>query len=66
VSKRAEQKIERQRFSFRKLNKGYVKVQYQFTIRKMFSALEDLEDNGDINRTWDNIRENIKILALGV
>jgi hypothetical protein len=27
------------------------------------SALENLEDNGDINRAWDAIRENIKISA---
>jgi hypothetical protein len=26
-----------------------------------FSALENLEDNGNINRAWDAIRENIKI-----
>jgi predicted metallo-beta-lactamase superfamily hydrolase len=25
--------------------------------------LENLEDNGDINRAWDAIRENIKISA---
>jgi hypothetical protein len=28
-----------------------------------FAALENLEDNGDITRTWDNIRENIKFSA---
>jgi hypothetical protein len=27
---------------------------YQVTIRKEFAALENLEDNGDINRAWDN------------
>jgi hypothetical protein len=25
--------------------------------------LENLDDNGDINRVWDAIRENIKIYA---
>jgi hypothetical protein len=25
--------------------------------------LENLEDSGDINRAWDNIRQNAKILA---
>jgi hypothetical protein len=63
VSKRAAQKIDTERFNVKKLNEGDVKDQYQVTIRNMFAALENLEDNGDINRAWDNIRENIKILA---
>jgi hypothetical protein len=28
-----------------------------------FAALENLDDNGDINGTWDTIREEIKISA---
>jgi hypothetical protein len=40
-----------------------VKEQYQVTIRNKSAALENLEDSGDINRAWDNIRENINILA---
>jgi flagellar biosynthesis/type III secretory pathway chaperone len=52
-----------ERFNVKKLNKGDVKEQYQVTIRNKFAALENLEDSGDINRAWDNIRENIKILA---
>jgi hypothetical protein len=35
----------------------------QVIIRNNFSGLENLEDNRDINGAWDNIRENIKILA---
>jgi hypothetical protein len=42
---------------------GDVKEQYQVTIRNKFAALENFENNGDINRAWDNIRENIKISA---
>jgi hypothetical protein len=61
VSKRAAQKIDVERFNFKKLNKGDVKEQYQVTIRNKFVALENLEENGDINRAWDNIRENIKL-----
>jgi hypothetical protein len=63
VSKRAAQKIDTERFSVKKLNKGDVKEQFQVTIRKKFAALENLEDSGDINGAWDNIRENIKISA---
>jgi hypothetical protein len=52
-----------ERFNVKKLNEGDVKGQYQVTIRNKFAALENLEDSGDINRAWDNIRENIKISA---
>jgi hypothetical protein len=51
------------RFNLKKLNEGEVKEQYQVTIKNRFSALENLEDNGDINRAYDAIRENIKISA---
>jgi hypothetical protein len=63
VSKRAAQKIDTERFNVKKLNEVDVKEQYQVTIRNKFVALENLEDCGDINRAWDNIRENIKISA---
>jgi hypothetical protein len=43
--------------------RGCVKEQYQVTIRNKFASLENLEDSGDVNRAWDNIRENMKILA---
>jgi hypothetical protein len=52
-----------ERFNLKKLNEGDVKEQYQLKIRNRFAALENLEDIGDTNRAWDNIRENIKILA---
>jgi hypothetical protein len=42
---------------------GEVKEKYQVTIKNRFSVLENLEDNGDINRAWDAIRENITIFA---
>jgi hypothetical protein len=28
-----------------------------------FAALENFHDTGEINRAWDTIKENIKILA---
>jgi hypothetical protein len=52
-----------ERFNVKKLNEGDVREQYQVTIRNKFAALENLEDSRDINRAWDNIRENIKISA---
>jgi hypothetical protein len=45
------------------LNEGDVKEQYQVTIRNKFTALENLEDSGDIIGAWANIRENIRTLA---
>jgi hypothetical protein len=33
-----------------------IKEQYQVIIKNRFSALEDLEENGDFNRAWDPIR----------
>jgi hypothetical protein len=46
-----------------KLNEGDVKEEYQVTIRNTFAALENIEESGNINRAWDNIRENIKFPA---
>jgi hypothetical protein len=54
------------RFNLKKLNEEEVKEQYQVTIKNRFSALENLEDYGDINRAWDAIRENIKFLPESV
>jgi hypothetical protein len=63
VSKRLINKMDMDRFNLRKLNEGEVKEHHQVTIKNRFSALEKLEDNGDINRAWDAIRENIQISA---
>jgi hypothetical protein len=63
VSKWAAQKIGMDRFNLKNLNEEDVKEQYQVTIINKFAALENLQDNGDINKLWGNIRENIKISA---
>jgi hypothetical protein len=63
VSKRAAQKIDTERFNVKKLDEGDVKEKYHVTIGNKFAALENLENSGDINGAWDNIRENIKISA---
>jgi uncharacterized FlaG/YvyC family protein len=51
------------RFNLKQLNEQEVKEQYQVTIKNKFAALENLVDNEDINRTWEAIRENIRISA---
>ena len=37
--------------------------QYQIDITKKSAALGDLNDNEDINRAWEDIKENIKTSA---
>jgi len=40
-----------------------VRKLYQVKISKRFAALETLNDSEDINRAWDNIKEDIKTSA---
>ena len=58
VGKQAAQRFDRQRFNLRKLNEPEVREQYQIEITNRFATLENLND--DVNRTWENIRENIQ------
>ena len=60
VSKQAAQKLEEKRFNLRKLKDLEVKKQYQIEITNRFAALGNISDDGDINRAWENIKENIK------
>ena len=63
VSKEAAQKFDGERFNLRKLNEPEVRKQYHIEITNRFAALEILIDNEDINRAWENIKENIKTSA---
>ena len=63
VGKQAAQRFDRQRFNLRKLNELEVREQYQTDITNMFAALEILNDDEDVNRTWENIKENIQTSA---
>jgi hypothetical protein len=49
-----------QRFDHRKLNDAEVKEQYQVKITNRFAALENFDDNVDMNTAWENVTENIK------
>ena len=40
-----------------KLNELKVRKQYQTEVTNKFAALENLRDNEDINRVWENIKE---------
>ena len=63
VSKQAEQRFDGERFNPRKLNEPEVMKQYQSDTENRFAALGNLSDDEDINRDWENIKENIKISA---
>ena len=63
VSKQAAQTFDGERFNLRKLNELEVRKQYQIEIINRFAALEDLNDDEDINRAWENAKENIKTSA---
>jgi hypothetical protein len=57
VIKRVAQKFDMQRFGLRKLNDAEVKKQCQVKIANRFAALENVDDNVDMNRAWENIRK---------
>jgi hypothetical protein len=63
VSKQGAQKFDGERFNLRKLNELEVKKKYQIEITDRFAALENLIVDEDINRVWENIKENIKTSA---
>ena len=45
----------------RKLNEPEVREKYQIKITNRFAALENSDDDEDVNRTWENIKENIQM-----
>jgi hypothetical protein len=63
VGKQAAQRYDRQRFNLKKLNEPDVREQYQIEITNRFAALENVNDDEDVNRTWENNKENIKTSA---
>jgi len=60
VRKQAAQKFDGERFNLRKLNELGVKEKYQIEIRNRFAALVNLNGDENVNRAWENIKENIK------
>jgi hypothetical protein len=63
VSKQAAQKFYVERFNFRTISELEVRKQYHIKIRNWLAALENLSDEEDINRAWENIKNNTKISA---
>jgi hypothetical protein len=60
VSIQAAQKFDVGGFSLRKLSELEVRKEYQIKISTRSAGLENLNDSEDINRAWENIKENIK------
>jgi len=60
VGKQAAQSFDRQRFNLRRLNEPEVREEYQIEITNRFAASENLNDDEDVKRTWENIKENIQ------
>ena len=63
VRKQVAQKSDGVRFNLRKLNDLEVRKQYHIEITNWFAALENVCEDEDINRSWENIKENIKTSA---
>jgi hypothetical protein len=55
VKKHAAQKFDGVRFNLRKLNDLVVRKQYQIEITNRFASLENVSEDEDINRAWENI-----------
>jgi hypothetical protein len=63
VSKQESQKFDEGRFNPRKLNELEFRKQYKIKNSKRFAYLGNLNENEDINRDWEGIKENIKTSA---
>jgi len=63
VNKKAARKFEGERFNLRKLNELEFKKKYHNEVTNRFAALENLDVDEDVNRAWENIKENIKTSA---
>ncbi|PNF38760.1 hypothetical protein B7P43_G14059 [Cryptotermes secundus] len=52
-----------ERSNLKKLNEAEGKEQYRVEISNRFAALENLETEVDVNKTWETTGENIKMAA---
>ena len=60
MGNQAPQGLDWQRFNLSKISDLEVRKQCQIDITNRFAALENLKEDEDINRTLENIKENIK------
>jgi hypothetical protein len=50
-------------FNLKKLSELEFRKHYHIKISNRFAALENLNDSMDVNRAWEDMKENIKIAA---
>jgi hypothetical protein len=60
ASKHSTQKFDEGSFNLRTLSGLEVMKQYKTEISKTSAALQNLNDSEDINRAWENIKDNIR------
>jgi hypothetical protein len=58
VSKGTKQKFDMKSFNLKKLNGVEDKEQYRVKISNRFSALENSDDDVDINKAWETVIKN--------
>ena len=63
ISKQEAQTLDGERFNPRNLHDLEVRKQYQIEVSNRFAALENLSEGKDINKAWENIKENLKTSA---
>jgi hypothetical protein len=63
VQKQAAQNLDGEIFNIWKINELEVRKQHHIEIINKFSALENLNYDEDISRTWESIKEDIKSSA---
>jgi hypothetical protein len=54
-------RVHMESFNLKKLSEVEGKDRYRVEIKNRFAALENLDTEGDVNKVWETIRENIKI-----
>jgi hypothetical protein len=62
MSKQTTHRFYTEGFNLKKLNEVQGKEQYHVEISNKFAALENLDNDVDINRSWGTIIDNIKTL----
>jgi hypothetical protein len=61
--KQKTHRVHMERFNLKKLSEVEHKERYRVEISNVFAALENLGTEGDVNKAWETIKENIKISA---
>jgi hypothetical protein len=63
VNKQRSQRFDMERFNLKKLHEVEGKGQFRVEVSNRFAPLENLDAEGEINNSWETVRENIKMSA---